>query len=77
MNNYSTYLLDLCHRGTIILWPKIKDKALQIVQHCGLFDGVLPFFVLSYHFGPLYNIIAYKQSQCNATYLSVQDLCST
>ena len=27
------YLLDLCHRGTIIFWPKIKDTTLQIVRY--------------------------------------------
>ena len=28
------YLLDLCHRGTIIFWPKINDKTL--LPHCGI-----------------------------------------
>ena len=41
---------------------KIKFK---IVPHCGIIQGVLPF-----HFNHklLYNIIAYKESQCTATY---------
>ena len=72
-----SYLLDLCRRGTIIFWLKIKDKTLQILPQCGFIRGCTTILFYTCHYGLLHNIIAYKQLQYIATYFSSKDFALT
>ena len=44
--NKVPYTLNLCRRGTIIFWLKIKDKILQLVLRCGIIRGCITYFNL-------------------------------